>query len=314
VKRALAALLLLGAAPIATVDDGLISGDTLPPKLSDYRFFNGEAANARVTAYHLTTPLFSDYTDKDRFFYMPPGRRIRFDASGAAQFPVGAALIKTFRYGPRKLETRVLLHRAAGWIALPYVWDGNDAVLKRGGTRLAAAVKGQPISYAVPNVNQCKECHQNGVAPTPIGPKARNLDDAQLAAWRKAGLADAAPAVPKMPRWDDAAQPIALRARAYLEVNCAHCHKPDGSASNSGLFLGWDQPAGPSLGIGKGPVAAGRGSGGRMVGIAPGHPEASILTYRMASTEAGVAMPELGRATVHAEGVALIENWVRSMH
>lgn len=312
--RALLPLLILGAAPVAPVDDVLIGGDTLPPKLSDYRFFNGAAANARVTAYHLNTPLFSDYTDKDRFIYLPPGTRISFDASGAAQFPVGAALIKTFRYGPRKLETRVLLHRAAGWVALPYVWDGDDAVLKRGGTRLAAEVKGQAISYAVPNVNQCKECHQSGVALTPIGPKARNLDDAQLAAWRKAGLADAAPVVAKLPRWDDPAQPVALRARAYLEVNCSHCHKPDGSASNSGLFLGWDQPVGPSLGIGKAPVAAGRGSGGRMVAIDPGHPEASIMTYRMASVEPGVAMPELGRATVHAEGVALIETWIRSMH
>ncbi len=312
--RAMLPLLILGAAPAVPVDDALIAGDALPPKLSDYHFFNGDTANARVTAYHLNTPLFSDYTDKDRWFYLPPGTRITFDAGGAAQFPKGAALIKTFRYGARKLETRVLLHRANGWIALPYVWDGADAVLKRGGTRLAAEVKGQAISYAVPNVNQCKECHQSGVALTPIGPKARNLDDAQLTAWREAGLADAAPKVPKITRWDDASQPVALRARAYLEINCAHCHKADGSASNSGLFLGWAEPAGPSLGIGKAPVAAGRGSGGRMAGIVPGHPEASILTYRMASTEPGVAMPELGRATVHIEGVALIENWVRAMH
>ncbi|CAM3209149.1 Cytochrome c domain-containing protein [Sphingomonas antarctica] len=312
-KRALAALLLLGTAPLPQVDDALITGDTLPPKLSDYRFFNGGAPNARVTAYHLNTTLFSDYTDKDRWFYLPPNTRVSFDAAGTVQFPQGAAIIKTFRYGDRKLETRVLLHRGAGWQALPYVWDGADAVLKRGGTRLAATVKGQAISYAVPNVNQCKECHQTGALLTPIGPKARNIDDGQLVAWQKAGLVNAAPAVAKLPRWDDPTQPIALRARAYLEVNCAHCHKPEGSASNSGLYLGWDKPVGPSLGIGKSPVAAGRGSGGRMVAIDPGHPEASIMTYRMASTEPGVAMPELGRATVHTEGVALIANWIAAM-
>lgn len=313
-KRVLAALLLLGATNPPTVDDALIVGDTLPSKLSDYRFFVGEAPNARVTGYQLNTALFSDYADKDRYFYLPPGTKVSFDAAGTVEFPVGAAIVKTFRYGARKMETRVLLHRAAGWVALPYVWQGDEAVLKRAGARIPIEVHGQAINYQVPNVNQCKECHQTGVALTPIGPKARNIDDGQLTAWRKAGLADAAPAVPKLPRWDDATQPIALRARAYLDVNCAHCHKPEGSASNSGLFLGWEKPVGPSLGIGKAPVAAGRGSGGRMAGIVPGHPEASILTYRMASTEPGVAMPELGRNMVHGEGVALIENWVRTMH
>jgi hypothetical protein len=52
----------------------------------------------------------------------------------------------------------------------------------------------------------------------------------------------------------------------------------------------------------KRPVAAGRGSGGRDFAIAPGEPDASILVYRMESTDPGIAMPELGRATVHAEG------------
>ena len=312
-KRALVALLMLGASPPVGVDDALVTGETLPPKLSDYHFFTDETPNARVTAYHLITPLFSDYADKDRYFYLPQGTKMSFDAAGTVAFPVGAAIIKTFRYGARRIETRVLLHRSNGWLALPYVWEGDDAVLKRAGARVTMDVHGQAINYQVPNVNQCKECHQTGAALTPIGPKARNLDDLSLTAWRKAGLADAAPKVPKMPRWDDATQPIALRARAYLEVNCAHCHKPEGSASNSGLYLGWDQPAGPSLGLGKSPVAAGRGSGGRMVAIAPGHPEQSIMTYRMASTEPGVAMPELGRNMVHVEGVALIENWVRAM-
>ena len=61
------------------------------------------------------------------------------------------------------------------------------------------------------------------------------------------------------------------------------------------------------------PTAAGRGSGNALVVIKPGEPDQSILAYRMSSDEAGVAMPELGRALVHAEGVALIEAWIASM-
>ena len=60
-------------------------------------------------------------------------------------------------------------------------------------------------------------------------------------------------------------------------------------------------------------MAAGRGSGGYDFVIEPGHPERSILIHRMKSTDAGVAMPELGRSTVHDEGVALLEVWIKSM-
>ena len=47
--------------------------------------------------------------------------------------------------------------------------------------------------------------------------------------------------------------------------------------------------------------------------IEPGQPDRSILAYRMASDEPGVAMPELGRALVHEEGVALINAWITEM-
>lgn len=311
---ALAALLLASASPAPPpVDAGLVAGDTLPPRLSDFRFFVGDRPNARVVAYSLNTPLFSDYADKDRFAFVPAGAKVTFDADGQPQFPVGSALIKTFRYGARKLETRLLLHRAGGWVALPYVWDGDDAMLKRAGTRLDATVRGQAISYAVPNVNQCKECHGVAGANAPIGPKARNLPPAVLALWRRSGITDALPAGEQLPRWDDPVAPLALRARAYLDVNCSHCHNAKGSASNTGLFLAWDERDPTALGVAKHPVAAGRGAGDRLVAIDPGHPERSIIPWRMASTEPGVAMPEVGRATVHQEGLALVSAWIAEM-
>lgn len=112
---------------------------------------------------------------------------------------------------------------------------------------------------------------------------------------------------------DDTKAPLGDRATAYLEVNCAHCHNAAGAASNSGLFFDWKQADATARGILKRPVAAGRGSGGRDFDIAPGHPEASILTYRMESTDPGIAMPELGRQTVHAEGVAMLRAWIAGM-
>jgi uncharacterized repeat protein (TIGR03806 family) len=316
VKYLLPICLLVSAAPAPPpVDFALITSEALPPKLSDFHFFVGTAPNARVLPYTLTTPLFSDYTDKARFVFVPSGQTAAYTEDSVLNLPVGSALIKTFSYGDHKIETRVLLHRTNGWVALPYVWnaEGTDAVLKRAGARIDVTYQGQPVSYAVPNVNQCKECHQSGANFTPIGPKARNLDAAQLTNWVKTGLLDRAPADSKLARWDDAAAPLNMRARAYLDVNCGHCHNPNGAASNSGLNLTYQTTDPTALGINKTPVAAGRGSGGRYVAIAPGDPDHSIMLYRMASVEPGVAMPEVGRSMVHAEGVKLLSDWIAQM-
>lgn len=310
---ALAALALLTSAAPPGVDDALITGDTLPQKLSDFRFFVGGKPNGRVVPYTLTTPLFSDYAEKDRFIYVPAGQKARHTGDGLIEFPVGSALIKTFGYPGQTLETRVMLKRASGWVALPYLWEGSDAVLKRGGKRLEVSALGQTISYAVPNQNQCKECHQSSGAIEPIGPKARNLGPAQLQALVKAGLLDRAPAGITLPRWDDPKRPVGDRARAYLDVNCGHCHSRTGIANNSGLFLTWEEADPVAFGIGKRPVAAGRGSGGHDFAIAPGQPDKSILLYRMNSTEPGVAMPELGRSLVHEEGVALVRDYIAGL-
>nr|WP_254447556.1 SO2930 family diheme c-type cytochrome [Sphingomonas sp. ID1715] len=281
--------------------------------MSEFRFFLGDQPNARVTPYTLATPLFSDYADKQRFIYVPAGQKARHQGDGLIELPIGSALIKTFGYPGQKLETRVLLRRAGGWVALPYVWEEGDAVLKRGGKRLEVTAHGQTISYAVPNQNQCKECHQSSGTIQPIGPKARNLGAAQLKGLVQAGLLDRAAVGYVLPRWDDAKAPVAERARAYLDINCGHCHSRTGIANNSGLYLTWEEADPVARGIGKTPVAAGRGSGGLEVAIAPGEPDKSILLYRMNSTEPGVAMPELGRSLVHKEGVALVRDYIAGL-
>lgn len=326
---ALFASAALARAPQPVVNDLAILADGYPAALSTFGFFadlRQRVPAARVVGYRLNTPLFSDYAEKQRYLYVPAGHTARYDAESVLALPVGSALIKTFGYGSgaafQPIETRVLLHRAAGWVALPYVWnaDLSEAVLKRAGTRLPVTFADpsgatRSISYAVPNQNQCKECHALSGAVTPIGPTARNLNDGrQLQALIAAGMLDRAPAdAPRLARWDDTNAALDDRARAYLEVNCAHCHRREGAASNSGLFLGSHEADVVARGILKRPVAAGRGSGERDFAIDPGHPDASIMLYRMASTDPGIAMPELGRATVHAEGVALLRDWIARM-
>ena len=101
-----------------------------------------------------------------------------------------------------------------------------------------------------------------------------------------------------------------MRARAYLDINCAHCHNAAGAADTSGLHLNFDAPMDRNFGICKSPTAVGQGSGDRLYDIYPGRPDESILVYRMEHTDPAIAMPELGRSTVHVEALRLMKEWI----
>lgn len=322
---AMSGAMVARATPPGSVNEAAISDQAMPRVLSEYGFFADAPAQIPgkgVTAYRLNTPLFSDGAEKLRFVYVPAGAKARANGEDLLDLPVGSALIKTFAFeqdGKRRLiETRVLLHRADGWLALPYLWNDEqtEARLAIAGARLDLTTPtGEAISYRVPNKNQCKECHGLDGAVTPIGPKARNLSRDWLAAMVEAGHLDKLPQdADQLPVWEDRESAnLTAAARAYLDVNCAHCHRPGATASNSGLDLRWEQQDPHAIGIGKRPVAAGRGAGGNLFDIVPGAPEKSIIAYRMSTTEPGVAMPEIGKETVDAEGLAIVRKWIEEM-
>lgn len=319
--------LLAGAAMAVAAPQGSLVNDAAildagyPASLNDYRFFADAAAQrpaAGVTPYRLQTPLWSDGAEKLRFVYVPKGAKAQAQGEGLLNLPFGSALVKTFKLEGRLIETRVLLHRADGWVALPYQWnrEQTEARLALAGARLDLTTpQGVSISYAIPNKNQCKECHQQKDAVTPIGPKARNLSAAWLESFYKAGKLEAAPKVTaRVPLWEDRAKLAAAPvARGWLDSNCAHCHNPVGSASNSGLDLRWEQGDPVKFGVLKRPVAAGRGSGGLEFDVMPRHPDKSIMLYRMGSLEGGISMPEVGRSSLDPDGMAAVTRWIGEM-
>jgi uncharacterized repeat protein (TIGR03806 family) len=234
------------------------------------------------------------------------------------------------------VETRILVRREGGWEALPYVWNAaqTEAVLSRtGDTKSLELVSDDgskaAFNYVVPNENQCAGCHVADLKTkqiAPIGTKARHLNreypyamgsENQLVHWTKlgylTGAADPASAM-RNADWRDAAQPLDARARAYLDINCGHCHNAKGPANTTALDLTIFAAADRYLGVCKPPVAAGRGTGDHFFDIVPGNPQDSILPYRMRSSEPGVMMPEQGRTTTHVEGVLLIEQWISVLH
>ena len=323
---------------------------TAPPdaavkqKLSEYGFFTDDLKSLQpsdqVFKYEVNAPLFSDYAEKARFIYLPAGTKMTYRENGAFDFPDGAVIIKNFYYfsdaahpenGRRIIETRLLLKETKGWKALAYIWNAEqtDALLEVAGASMPvswnmASGKKQDLEYVVPNLNQCKGCHSYDGRFTPIGVSAKQLNlvlsdgENQLLAFQKQSRLDLPASFDPVSAghltdYRKAENDLEKSARSYLDANCAHCHNPHGPASTSGMFLEVQEINPEHLGIGKPPVAAGRGSGNRKYGIVPGKPSESILLYRMEHTDPGIRMPELGRQLVHEEGVALIKSWIKSM-
>lgn len=337
---------LLGVAAAASTPQVPGEDEWEPPAtLSAYRLFRDAAKQqpaADVLPYDVNTPLFSDYSVKYRFVRLPSGTRAKYHETDAFEFPVGTVLVKTFAFqndlrdpakGQRLIETRLLIRRPEGWIGLPYIWndEATEANLETiGATRTVNWTHNdghvRSLDYIIPSKNQCMSCHENQRVLLPIGLKARHLNrdydyadgrENQLVHWQRQGLLEKIPSPNKAPRlavWNDPRTgTLDRRARAYLEMNCAHCHNPNGPARTSGLDLLAAQDDATKWGLRKPPIAAGRGTGGRAFDIVPGQPDASILLFRMQSTDPGVMMPELPRRLVDAEGVALIREWIATM-
>ena len=338
--------LLLLVAGCSPPEPGAVQfvSERLPyPRLSDYGFFSGELPELQpregVVPYDLINTLFTDYADKARFLWMPATAQASIGPDGRIDFPDSTVLIKNFFYphdfrapeGGRDLvETRLLVRIAGQWKAYVYLWNENDteAFLKPTGAFVevkwideTGTTRG--TDYLVPNQNQCKSCHDRNDRLEPLGPKVENLlreqnypdgrRRSQLSYWKEAGIlppaADWSGFSPQ-PRWNDPGSgSLGERALSYLDLNCGHCHRPEGPAHTTGLYL----TSGGQTGLCKTPIAAGRGSGGRYYSIVPGSPEASILLYRMESDEPGVMMPEIGRTVAHREGIELIREWIAAM-
>ena len=315
-------------------------------KISDYNLFLGDPhdliTTSAYTTYEIITPLFSDYAYKHRAIYIPPNKKIIYNDKEVFDFPVGTIIAKTFYYpynfndsskGVSLKETRIMIHHKDGWVGLPYVWNDEEteAFLEvAGDIKKAKWIDKnnlmQSINYIVPNLNQCKGCHLNNNIFKPIGPTARQINmnltyggeiKNQLIKWSELGYFSTPPNMseaPKIAKWNDSnSGSINDRARAWLDINCAHCHNEFGPANNTGLFLDYYEMDDKKIGIYKTPVAAGRGSGHLRYDIVPGKPNESILVYRFDSTDPAVMMPELGRTMVHKEGLDLIKQWIVSL-
>ncbi len=304
----------------------LFLSEPFPKKLSAWHLYtetrSGLKPNNRVVPYSLRTPLFSDYASKYRFIWMPEGTSAQYREDAVFDLPIGTILQKSFAFpsgnSEKLIETRLLVHTQTGWTPLLYIWNDSqtEATLQLVPDPVPVKWKdangSHDFTYQIPNVNECHECHDNNRTLLPIGPKARNLGKGQVAHWSEVGYLKGAPKeFPEVAVWNKRETgSLEERALAYLDNNCAHCHQPGGTASYTGVDFryGHFQP-----GYCKHPNSAGNMHDLRY-DIVPGNPDDSILVYRLSSTAPKVMMPQIGRASVHTEGLALIRDWVESLN
>ncbi len=310
------------------------------PKLSDYKFFEGEMKNQepayKVLPYDLNSSLFTDYAHKKRFVWMPEGVNATYvNDSETLNFPTGTVLIKSFYYDSvqpanttRIIETRLLIKKDNAWIFANYVWneDQTEAVLNTDGsyTNVSWMENGtaKSANYRIPSESECLTCHKTNDSPVPIGPKPQNLDkmfayadgqEDQLSRWVDEGYLDDKPTdVVSTVDWTDTSKPLELRVRSYIDINCAHCHKENSHCDYMSMRFAFSETGTPqNLGICVPPQDIINPSLTYIV--AKRNVLRSALAYRIKSVVPNERMPLLGRTIVHDEAVAMITEWITSM-
>jgi uncharacterized repeat protein (TIGR03806 family) len=285
------------------------------PKLSDYAIYNGKATdlvpNSGYKLYELSSQLFTDYAEKQRLIKIPANTKITAVDNGLVNFPEGTIIVKTFYYyhdkrdvakGKRLIETRLLVKTNGVWNAGTYMWNDEqtDATSITSGLNKTVnwidnSGTGNVISYHIPNNTECGTCHNSNSSMMPIGPKVRNMNFDVVRSnvllnqlthlQNEAVLSSVNPATfIAMPNYKDTTLSIEKRARAYLDINCAHCHSDKGFASSREPRFGYEHSLQDSKIL---------------------DTKARIIN----KTQTG-KMPKMGTSIIDKEGVALIKKYI----
>lgn len=292
------------------------------PKLSELQLFAGNLSNLELNStvyeYSVNTPLFTDYAHKLRSISLPKGEHMVYNGEGLLLFPDNTVLTETFYYlndersptlGRKIIETRILIKSNGIWNVGNYLWNENqtEAFLDEGAHVVQIEWiddlgNDRQVNYKVLPKNLCLQCHSNDGSTIPIGVKSRALNFAhkginQIQYFVDNGLLVGSPDVTQiavLPAWSDNTLSVDERARAYLDVNCAHCHQPGGSYNvsfgNSFEFRYETSIEDSNI-----------------------YEKRVEIENRMNAQIPSYFMPLIGTTVIHAEGVALINEYIDSL-
>lgn len=318
---------------------------TLPGKLSETGIFadiQSLTPKPGVIPYEVNAPQTAGEARIRRWIAVPgDGRdpdsatdRIEIAADGAWKFPTGTVSVQHFDLPVVKnnsqhwqpVETRVLVRTAGGGVyALSYKWNaaGTDAELVREPEVQAVTVREadgstHEQSWQFLDRQTCLACH-NANAGFILGVNARQLNRERNGHNQLLDLSDDGyfrqplneseiAAVGKLIAPHDADAPLDLRARSYLDANCAACHREGGAHSK--YFAEFDRTANPAA-LSIKPTQGDFGIADAQI-IAPGDPFRSVLYYRLAKLGQG-RMPPVGSHEIDRDGLKLLRSWLEQL-
>ena len=312
--------------------------------LSDYNFFEGDLANLQpvygVLPYNLINKLFTDYAHKKRFIWMPKDVKANYVTDFEPfDFPTGTILIKNFFYenvlpnhDTKIVETRLMIKKENHWVFATYQWNNaqTEASYIMSGVNIPVDWQDENnetkhVEYRIPPGADCLACHQSNDEPIPIGPKPQNINwnynytdgsKNQLEKWKDFGYlaANYPQEIQTVVKWNDASQTLDDRVRAYLDINCAHCHSDNGYCNYRSMRFAFHKTNNPdNLGICIEQQEAIGNAPGLSHIITPGRPDRSVLFYRLNTTDETIEMPLKGRNLIHSEAVTLIQDWINAL-
>lgn len=294
--------------------------------------------------YALDQSAFSDYTTKTRLIELPRGTKVSI-RDDLISYPDGTTITKVFGYWaaaesgclekPIKavhfderenlntpstkfcvVEKRVLTLKNGQWAPSVYEHINGHFVPVQTSKSIPVTLKSANSAiqffYQIPSRSECYQCHEGAIAGnralTPIGASLLHRLDTE-SKQKLLSIANVTGSAEVLPRQLSSEE---RNARQYLDINCAHCHNPNGLAAASGLNLADTVTENLHLGVCKRPVVFGR-YGGRKYDIVPGRPDESVLLYRLKANDAPEKMPELGRHTSDTFGEQLIGKWIATL-
>jgi uncharacterized repeat protein (TIGR03806 family) len=301
-----------------------------PARLSQTEVFQDTphlVARDGLIPYELNLSFWSDGAQKQRWMALPDAK-IGYARQGEWKFPAGTVFVKHFELATnqsqptqrRRLETRLLVCGTNGSVfGATYKWrpDQSDADLLA--TNLTETILIQTTSgtrtqsWYYPSREDCRTCHTERAGGV-LGVKTRQLNRDLIGAWNRLGLFDSPPLAAELTAGDFLARPdetsrsLEDRARSYLDVNCANCHRPGGTVAY--FDARYETPL-EKQGLIDGPVLIDEGIDHARL-VAPNDIWRSIL-YLRANTVEAFQMPPLARQTVDGAGMALLRQWIASL-
>ena len=288
-----------------------------------------------VLPYIVNRTFWSDFAEKRRWFVLPdPASRFTWTPEGTWIAPAGGIWIKHFdmemtRGNPatkRRLETRLLVRNSTGSYGVSYRWNDAGTVATLAPDEgvdfplnIAVGSTIAPQVWAIPSRTSCISCH-NVPAGHMLSFKTRQLNQTntingfagnQIDTLATAGyFTNPVPPANTQPRHirpEETSATLASHVRSYLEVNCAYCHMPGGTAPSN-----WDSreitPI-SATGLING-LANNAGSNPLHRLIVPGNPGLSVLLKRVAATDGFSRMPPIASNVLDSEAIAQIQDWI----